>query len=123
MRGGRNLAVGYSFQATAFTRPGAEGFFTPDLAQYHSVTGRLNGRMARVLQYEFHGSLGPQKTRVFGGDPRTESFSFTGTTGGTLDWNITEATTLGGGYDYAKAYSATGAYRVHSFVVYWRMRF
>jgi len=123
MQGGRNFAIGYSYQAIGFTRAFNAGFFTPDLSQRHVLVSRLSGPLARNLQYEFHGTLGPQKSTFINGDPRLDEYTLSGTVGGSLNWNITESTLAGAGYDYAKSAYNTGSYRSHNFIVFWRFRF
>ena len=123
LQGGRNFAVGYTYQAVSFTRAFNGGFFTPELSQRHAASTRFAGPLGSALQYEFHGTVGPHKSTFVNGDPRLDQFSLSGTAGGSLNWNVTEAATVGAGYDYAKSTFATGAYRSHSFVVFWRFRF
>ena len=122
-RGGGNVALGYTYQAVGFTRAFNAGFFTPELSQRYALSSRYSGRLASAVQYELHGSLGPQKATFVEGDPRLDDFTLGGTVGGSINWNLTEAATLGAGYDYAKTAYATGAYRSHSFLVFWRFRF
>jgi len=121
-RGG-NMAVGYTYQAVSFTRAINAGFFTPEISQRHLVTSRFSGLLGRVVQYELHGTIGPHKSTFVEGDPRLDRFSLSGTAGGSLNWNFSEAATVGAGYDFAKASYATGAYRSHTFLVFWRYRF
>ncbi|MGH9784079.1 MAG: hypothetical protein ACRD88_07820, partial [Terriglobia bacterium] len=116
-------AVGYTYQAVGFTRAFNAGFFTPDLSQRYAVIGRYSGLLGSAVQYEMHGTLGPHKSTFVGGDPRLDQFSLSGTAGGSVNWNFIEAATVGAGYDYAKSAYATGDYRSHSFVFFWRMRF
>ena len=118
------MAVGYTYQAVSFTRSFNAGFFTPDLSQRYAVTSRFSGPLgSSALEYEFHGSIGPQKSTFINGDPRLDEFTLSGTVGGSLNWAVTEETTVGAGYDFAKSAYATGAYRSHNFVVFWRFRF
>jgi hypothetical protein len=121
--GGHNAAAGYTYQAASFTRAFNAGFFTPDLSQRHAVSSRVSGPLGRAFQYELHGTFGPQKSTFISGDPRLDEFTLSGTAGGSLNWNVTESTMVGTGYDFAKSAYATGAYRSHSFVVFWRFRF
>lgn len=121
---GPELRVGYAYQFLGFTRDFNGGFFTPRRYNLHSVTARLDGQLGiSSLRYQLFGSIGAQKTSVFDPNPSLEDYTLSGTSGVTINWDLTETQTLGGGYTFANTALAAGAYRSHGFHVFWRMRF
>jgi hypothetical protein len=107
----------------SFTRSFNAGFFTPRLYQKHWATGRYSGRVRQMLRYDLHGSLGPQQAAFFGSRAEPQEFTLSGSAGVLVEWSLTGNNLFGAGYDFARTALTTGAYRSHSFQIFWQGRF